>query len=156
MVADNANWIETGARASGTVNAVIWQMLEDLSRPWSATDTVPIVEVLEFRLRPGMQADEEFRYAMSLVKEAMESQNVPFNYTVNIVESDDGPPSAFIAIPHQSFAELDGGDPNGFQRMLIAAHGHAGMVQIADMFDENMRPTSRRFWILRPDLSHLP
>jgi hypothetical protein len=154
--ADIVNWAKTGAPHSTTVTGTMWSTWTDVSRPPPAGEIVPIYEVLEFDLNATTEGREALLHTFGKIKDAMDAQNVPFQYTVNEVESSDEPPSLFVAIAHASFAELDGGDPNGLQALLLQAYGHAETAHLMRTLESNLSPISRRFWAFREDLSYMP
>jgi hypothetical protein len=47
-------------------------------------------------------------------------------------------------------------EPGALERLLAEAYGHADAVQIVRTFEKYLTPTASRFWVLRPDPSHMP
>ncbi len=153
---DMAHFARTAGPHVATVDVWIWSLWEDVSIPPPDDEMIPIYEVLEFDFMDTAEGREALTNALAKAKSAIESQGLPFQYGVNEVESSDGPPTVFVALAHRSFAEMDQADPNGFQQMLTQVYGHAEAVQIIRTFEKVLKPRSRRFWILRQDLSHIP
>jgi hypothetical protein len=156
MAADLANWAETGAPHTATVEANLWSSWADVSMPPPVAEPVPVYEVLEFDYTATTEGRAALLNAFAKIKTAIEGGPVPLQYTINEVESSDEPPTLFVAIAHQSFGELDGGDPNGLQTMLAQVYGHVETMQIMRALEGYLSPRARRFWVFRPDLSYVP
>ncbi len=154
--ADLAHWARTGGPHVATQEVWMWSLWEDVSIPPPEDEMIPIYEVIEFDFMDTAEGRDALMSALTKAKSAIESQGLPFQYGVNEVESSDGPPMVFVALAHRSFAEMDQADPNGFQRMLTQAYGHAEAVHIIRTFEKVLKPRSRRFWMLRQDLSYMP
>ena len=153
--ADSENWAETGGEHSRRTTSNIWRNLPDISRPRDSDEPPPIVLVIEFRIRSD--SEQEITHAATKFKAAVEGANVPIYYNWYAVDSSDEPPTWFVAIPFNDFASLDGfGDEDPFAALMRGVYGEVEADQIAELFEENMRPISNRMWVFRPDLSYLP
>ena len=124
--------------------------------PSGLLTSCPIWQVIEWDFDNTAEGYQAVRAAFGKVRGALEQQGGPFRYTVNEVVGIDAAPQLFVAIAHQSMSEMDGGEPGALERLLAEAYGHADAVQIVRTFEKYLTPTASRFWVLRPDLSHMP
>jgi hypothetical protein len=153
---DMVDFVERAGSSVMSLDIQMWSVWSDLSRSPAPDAMVPIWEVLEFDFVNSAEGREALLNAFRKVKDAMDGQGLPIRYNVNEVQASDTGPGLFVSIAHDSFGELDGGDPNGLQMLLTQAYGHAEGVQVIRTLEQYLTPTARRFWVLRPDLSHMP
>ncbi len=155
----HADMMDVAQRAGSDITGLdvrTWVTWTDVSRPPSPDAVVPIWRVIEWELSPTAEGMEALRSAFGKVKAAYEAEGLPVRYTVNEMVGIDGAPQMFVAIALESLGLLDGGEPDGFERMLAQVHGHADAVQISRTFETYLSPIANRVWVLRPDLSHMP
>ena len=151
MAADLAHWAGSGGRHTQTEVFRIWQELPALSNQPADPTAFPVVQVLEFQIRPG--GDEEAIWnAVGKYKEAVGEQG---NFGWARVVSSEQTPRFFAALWHPNFAALDSPAPDPLT-VMAEAHGRAEARAAADAFNANAAVVSTRIWVLRPDLSYMP
>lgn len=154
--ADMADFAERAGEHVTSLDVRTWVQWTDLSMPPAPDAVVPMWQVIEWDFKATSEGTEAVRAAFGKVKAAFEEQGESIHYTVNeVVGLDDGP-QLFVAIARQGMGELDGGEPNGLERMLAGTYGHADAVHIMRTFEKYLTPTANRFWVLRQDLSYMP
>jgi hypothetical protein len=154
--ADRADFVRRAGSAVASVDVRIWTTWQDVSIAPAPDAMIPLWQVVEWDFTSTYEGYQAVRNAFAKVKSAIEQQGTPFQYTVNQVVSADDGPQLFVAIARQSMSELDGGDPDGFERMLVQTYGHTEAAQIIRTFEKYLSPIANRFWVLRQDLSYLP
>jgi hypothetical protein len=154
--ADMADFADRAGSHVTSLDVRTWVTWADQSIPPAADAVVPIWQVIEWDFENTAEGYQAVRAAFGKVRGALEQQGGPFRYTVNEVVGIDAAPQLFVAIAHQSMSEMDGGEPGALERLLAEAYGHADAVQIVRTFEKYLTPTASRFWVLRPDLSHMP
>jgi hypothetical protein len=154
--ADQADFVSRAGNHVHTVDVRMWVTWDDVSRAPAPDAMIPMWQVIEWKFKNTSEGYQAVRNAFGKVKAAIEQQEDPFNYTVNEVVSSDAGPELFVAIARHSMAEMGMSEPDGLERMLAQAYGHAEAVAIVRTFEKYLTPTANRFWVLRQDLSHLP
>ena len=155
--ADMADFAERAGEHVTSLDVRTWVTWTDVSMPPPADAVIPMWQVIEWDFRSTTEGYEAVRAAFGKIKAGFEEAGAPIQYTVNeVVALDDGP-QLFVAIARSGgMAEMDGGDPNGLQQLLVGVHGHADALHVMRTLEKYLTPTSNRFWALRPDLSHMP
>ena len=136
---------------------MIWDTWGEVSMP-PAPDAppAPIVETIEFAFDGTDDGRQAVMAAMKQFHGAASGAGAPFHYTFNEVITHDGGPTMFVALFLQNFAGLDADDPDAMQAMLEGALGRYQAREMIRTFDEHLKVTQVRFWVLRPDLSYTP
>lgn len=154
--ADMVDFAERAGAHSTGLDARTWVTWTGLSIPPAPDAVVPIWQVIEWKFLNSAEGGQAVRAAFAKVKGALEGQGGAFRYTVNEVVAADTGPELFVAIAHQSLGEMDGGAPDALPQLLAQAYGHADAVQVMRTLETHLTPIANRFWVLRPDLSHMP
>ena len=150
MASDVAQWADSGAEFVETEDVVLWTTIPGGNPPEDATQ-YPVVQVYEFEINPGGQAAAT--NTIQRANEALQRTNIHFEWSALV--SQDGPPSVFLALWFQSFAELGTPGP-GPDRIMADAFGPAQGARILASFNEATTARSSQIWVLRPDLSYFP
>lgn len=150
MATDVAQWAESGAEFVETEDVVMWTNVPGGNPPEDPTQ-YPVVQVYEFEINAGGQAAA--MNVMQRANEALSKTSAHFQWSALV--SQDGPPSVFLALWFQNFAELGtpGPSPDG---IMADAFGPAQGARILRDFSEATTARSSQIWILRPDLSYFP
>lgn len=153
---DMADFAErAGAHATG-LDVRTWLTWQDVSMPPAQDAVVPIWQVIEWDFDNTAEGLQIVRSAFGKVRTAFEQQGIATRYTVNEVVGIDGSPAMFVAIALDSMSEMDSGESGTLESLLAQAYGQADATQIIRSLEEYLTPTASRFWVLRPDLSHMP
>lgn len=153
--ADMTDFVQRAGTRVTSLDIRFWRTWSDVSIPPAPDAVIPIWEVIEWDVNATSEGTQALRAAFGKVKAALEQQE-GVHYTVDEVVSANAAPHMFVAIAHQSMAELDGGEPNGLEMLLEQAYGRADAMQIMHTFETYLIPTASRLWMLRQDLSHIP
>lgn len=150
MGTDVAHWAGSAGQYTETEEFVMWTNISGGNPPEDGGQ-FPIVQVYEFEINSGGQT-AAFS-AIQRANEALSKTGMHFEWSTII--SQDGPPSAFLAIWFQSFAELGTPGP-GADQIMADAFGAGEGARILAQFSQATTPTSSQIWMFRPDLSYMP
>jgi hypothetical protein len=150
MGADIAHWAESAARYTETEEFVLWTNLPG-GNPPEDPGQFPVIQVYEFTINSGGQA-AAFN-AIEGASEALSQTGIHFQWSA--VVSQDGPPSAFLALWFGSFAELGTPGP-GADQIMADAFGAGEGARILAQFSEATTALASQIWTFRPDLSYTP
>ena len=151
MAADQLAWASGPAEYATSEEIAIWESLPEFGEP--SAEPSALVQVIEFEVNPG--GDAAVLHAMGKFKEAVDMGGGGGNFGWSRVVSNDGPPTYFVAVFADSFAELGAPGPNP-EEIMTAAFGATEARMMGDAFDAAATVVSSRIWILRPDLSYMP
>jgi hypothetical protein len=155
--ADMADFAERAGEHTTSLDVRTWVTWSDVSMAPPPDAVIPLWQVIEWDFKSTSEGTEAVRAAFAKVKAAFEQTGESIQYTVNEVVALDAGPQLFVALARPGgMAEMDAGDPNGLQQLLAGTYGHADAVHIMRTFEKYLIPTANRFWVLRPDLSHMP
>ena len=153
---DMADFADQAGEHVTSLDVRTWVTWMDVSRPPAADAVVPHWEVIEWDLKQTSEGLEALQSAFAKVKEALDAQGAPLRYTVNQLVGIDAAPQLFVAIAHDSLAELDANQPRALETLLAGAYGHSDAAHIMRTFETYLSPTATRIWNLRTDLSYMP
>lgn len=154
--ADMADFAERAGEHITSLDVRTWATWMDVSRPPAPDAVVPHWEVIEWDLTQTSEGLQALQSAFAKVKEAFDAQGAPLRYTVNHLVGIDAAPQLFVAIAHDSLAELDANEPRALESLLAQAYGHAEAIHVMRTFEKYLSPTATRIWNLRTDLSYMP
>lgn len=150
MGSDIAHWAESGAQYVESEEVVLWTNIPG-GNPPEDPGQFPVIQVYEFDINSGGQA-AAFD-AIDRATEALSETGIHFQWSALI--SQDGPPSVFLALWFQNFAELGTPGP-GADQMMADAFGAGQGARILAQFSEATTAQSSQIWMFRPDLSYAP
>lgn len=150
MGTDVAHWAESGARYVDTEEVVLWTNLPGGNPPDDAGQ-YPVIQVYEFEINAGGQAAT--MNTIEKATEALAATGIHFQWSAVI--SQDGPPSTFLALWFQNFAELGTPGP-GADQIMADAFGAGQGARILAEFSRATTARSSQIWMFRPDLSYMP
>lgn len=150
MGSDVAHWADSGAEFVETEEVALWTTIPGGNPPEDASQ-YPLVQVYEFEIASGGQPT--VMNTIGRANEALSRTGIPFQWSE--VVSQDGPPSVFLAIWFQSFAELGMPGP-GPDQIMADAFGPGQGARLLSDFSEATTARSSQVWMLRPDLSYVP
>ena len=150
MAEDQAHFADGMAEYVTHEEIMIWESLPEFGT--APAEPAAVVQVIEFEVHGDERA---VMHGISKFTEAVEAAGGGGNIAWSRVVSADRPPTYFVAIFAESFAQLGtpGPDP---ATILTQAYGVTEAEQLMQGFSAAARTTSQRIWIYRPDLSYAP
>ncbi len=131
----------------------VWMMLQDVSRPRADLTPPKMLQVINFRLKQG--GDAEFNYALKRITEAINKTNWPTNYSWFSLVNGGEQPHYIIIIPHDNWASMADLEPS-FDVMLEKALGRHEAAAVTKALDDSVAKQWSEIQTYRPDLSYMP
>lgn len=131
--------------------------MSNLPASWRTDPPPAMLQVLEFTLKSGHEANESFRTNMKKFAAAAAKAKWPYHFqTVSIAGGGDGSPDYLIVIPTKNWADA-GSEPNPtFWKMVEGVYGKTDAEAMRKSFNDAIAKSSGHFDSYSADLSYIP
>jgi hypothetical protein len=127
--------------------------LIDVSRPWPETMQVPMVQVLEFQLKPGR--DAAFRHTIGKFNEAATKTSWPGRYIWVERVTGGVTPHYTLVLPLPNYEAMQRGGTSP-EQVMETAWGRQDADALWAALNDATESITNSVWALRPDLSYGP
>lgn len=143
----NAQMAEKIAPHAGPAVHRYTNVRTDLS-VYSRTGPAPMYQVVEYHVSPTGRAAFENGFAQ--FRKAVQETGADVEYVIHELVSGGAEGTYWLAIPMDSYAELEPGNP---MAIMAEAFGQTAAMQLGDAWSESIRYAESTLYVLRPDLS---
>lgn len=131
-----------------------WNEIRDFSRPPDAPPPFPLIQIIDYGVRPGKRA--VFERNLAQFGEAVDATGFDAAYLWFVKPHGGAAARTFTRIvPRANWASMAPGARSSYEAMT-ATFGEAGLEAWIAGFGESVEWLTSKFWRYRPDLSYTP
>lgn len=158
LKACDTTWRKQAAPHLKRESSAFMELQEDMSNlpaSWRTDPPPAMIQVIEFTLKPGHEANETFRVDMKKFAAAAAKAKWPYHFqTVGITGGGDGAPDYLLVVPTKNWADA-GMEPNPtFWKMVEGVYGKADTDAMRKSFNETVAKTSSHFDSFNAELTY--
>ncbi|MBD8873774.1 hypothetical protein [Rhodanobacter sp. DHB23] len=154
----DATWRSQGNPYLTGETSALMVLQPDLSSPsanWRTEVPPPILQVLDYKLKPGREPGMAFNDAVKKITAAAIKANWPYHwYTFQIQGDGDGAPDYVLVIRSKNWAEAGAEPDPPLWKMVAGVYGQSAADAIRKSLDDSIAKASDHFDRYNADLSY--